>query len=51
MNHLRSVTDDTPNGAPLSNNQTLRVLGFLLIYGALVPPVAVILWRVATGAW
>lgn len=43
--------DDTPNGAPLSNNQTLRVLGFLLVYGAVAPPVAVILWRLATGAW
>ena len=51
------MTDPTPirKGAtdptPVSNGQVIRVLGFLLLFGAFAPPIAVILWRVATGAW
>jgi hypothetical protein len=43
--------DDTPNGAPLSNNQTLRVLAFVLAVLPPLIPLNVILWRIATGAW
>lgn len=43
--------DNAPAGAPVTNGQALRVLGFLMVYAAVVPPIAVILWRAATGAW
>lgn len=45
------ATDDTPNGAPLSNGQTLRVIAFLIAVLPPLIPLNVILWRIATGTW
>lgn len=35
----------------MSQRTALRAFGWLLLYIALVPPVAVLLWRVATMPW
>lgn len=39
------------NNTPLNHDQTLRVIGFILIVLPLAIPLNVIAWRIATGSW
>lgn len=35
----------------VSNSQAMRYFGWALVYLAFVPPIAVLLWRIAVTPW
>jgi len=43
--------DKTPTKTTMDPVDAMRILGWTAVYLAIVPPVAVILWRLATAPW
>ena len=47
----RSLPNAPADPDKVTANAAMRYLGWLLVFLALAPPVAVILWRIATMPW
>lgn len=51
MNPPRPEVVTTLEGDKVTSSQSMRYLGFTLVFLTVAPPLAVILWRIATMPW